>query len=419
MKPTRARYWVIFFAVTLAILSYIDRVAMSQAAKPISAELHLTKSQMGSVFGAFALAYAIFEVPSGWLGDFMGPRRVLVRIVLWWSSFTALTGTAWSLGSLRLIQLLFGAGEAGGFPNLTKAFSSWLPLSERARAQGLMWTFARWGGAFTPPLVIFTFHYMNWRHAFMCFGALGVIWSIFFYRWFRDNPADHPSVNEAERDLLKEVAANTTEHVAVPWLRILRNRSLWLLWLQYYCLSFGWYFYITWLPTYLQEYRHQTPAAASKYAILPLLCGGFGALFYGFAGAHIARILGSVTRARRTVSTCAFLCAAVLLTLSIRTAAVLPAMLLMGLASFSNDLDMTPSWSTCMDIGGKYAGTIAGSMNMMGNLAGFCAPWIGGIILDHTHGDWNEFLYVNVAMYLVGAVCWTFIDPVTQIDGNQ
>ena len=152
MKPTHARHWVIFFAVTLAILSYFDRVVMSQAAKPISAELHLTKSQMGSVFSAFALAYALFEVPSGWLGDFMGPRRVLVRIVLWWSSFTALTGAAWSLGSLRAIQLLFGAGEAGGFPNLTKAFSSWLPLNERSRAQGLMWTFGRWGGAFTPPL---------------------------------------------------------------------------------------------------------------------------------------------------------------------------------------------------------------------------------------------------------------------------
>ncbi len=416
MKPTRTRYWVIFFAVTLAILSYIDRVAMSQAARPISAELHLTKSQMGMVFSAFALAYAMFEIPSGWLGDWMGPRRVLVRIVLWWSAFTALTGAAWSLRSLWFIQLLFGAGEAGGFPNLTKAFSMWLPVNERSRAQGIMWTFARWGGAFTPPLVIFTLHRMSWRYAFPCFGALGIVWAFFFYRWFRDNPADHPSVNAEERALLAEVAANRTSHADVPWLRILRTRSLWLLWLQYYCLSFGWYFYITWLPTYLQEFRHQTPEAAARFAILPLLCGGFGALFFGLAGTHIARILGSVTRARRTVSTIAFLAAAGLLTLSIRTEAVLPAMLLMGLASFSNDLDMTPSWSTCMDIGGKYAGTIAGSMNMMGNLAGFTAPWIGGIILDRTHNDWNQFLYVNVIVYLLGALCWTFIDPVTPID---
>jgi len=418
VKPTRQRYWVIFFAVTLAILSYVDRVVMSQAAKPISAELHLTKTQMGSVFSAFALAYAIFEVPSGWLGDIMGPRRVLVRIVLWWSSFTALTGTAWSLGSLRVIQLMFGAGEAGGFPNLTKAFSSWLPMNERSRAQGFMWTFARWGGAFTPPLVIFTFHYMSWRYAFVCFGALGLVWAFFFHRWFRDKPADNPRVNEAERTLLAEVSQNASSHADVPWRKILRNHSLWFLWLQYFCLSFPWYFYITWLPTYLQEHRHQTPAAASKLAILPLLCGGFGALLCGFLMPRLARAMGSVTKSRRAVTTFAFLSAAGCLTLSIRTEAVLPAMLLMGLASFSNDLDMTPSWNTCMDVGGKYAGTIAGSMNMMGNLAGFAAPWIGGIILDHTHGDWNQFLYVNVAVYLVGATCWSFIDPVTPIDAE-
>jgi sugar phosphate permease len=416
VNPTRTRYWVIFFAVTLAILSYIDRVAISQAAKPISDELHLTKSQMGMVFSAFALSYALFEVPSGWLGDWMGPRRVLVRVVLWWSSFTALTGTAWSFRSLWLIRLFFGAGEAGCFPNLTKAFSIWLPLRERSRAQGFMWTFARWGGAFTPPLVILTFHHMSWRWAFVCFGALGLVWALFFHRWFRDKPSDNPSVNAAELALLAEVSDNVTEHVDVPWKKIIRNHSLWLLWIQYFCLSFPWYFYITWLPTYLQEYRHQSPEAASKLAILPLLFGGFGALICGLIMPRVSRRLGSLTMGRRTITTFGFLSAAGLLTLSIRTEATVPAMLLMGLASFANDLDIPPSWNTCMDVGGKYAGTIAGSMNMMGNLAGFAAPWIGGMILDRTHGDWNLFLYLNVAIYLVGAMCWSFIDPVTPID---
>jgi ACS family glucarate transporter-like MFS transporter len=416
VKATRARYWVIFFAVTLAILSYIDRVAISQAAKPISDELHLTKSQMGAVFSAFALSYALFEVPSGWLGDWMGPRRVLVRVVLWWSSFTALTGGAWNFRSLWMIRLLFGAGEAGCFPNLTKAFSTWLPLNERSRAQGFMWTFARWGGAFTPPLVILTFHHMSWRWAFVCFGSLGLVWAFFFHRWFRDRPADHPSVNAEERLLLAEVSQNASEHVDVPWKKILHNRSLWFLWIQYFCLSFPWYFYITWLPTYLQEYRHQSPEAAARLAILPLLFGGCGALVCGLVMPSLSRRLGSLTMGRRSITTFGFLSAAGLLTLSIRTENAMWAMVLMGLASFANDLDIPPSWNTCMDVGGKYAGTIAGSMNMMGNLAGFAAPWIGGRILDRTHGDWNLFLYLNVAVYLVGALCWTFIDPVTPIE---
>jgi len=353
VKPTHARHWVIFFAVTLAILSYFDRVVMSQAAKPISAELHLTKTQMGSVFSAFALAYAMFEVPSGWLGDFMGPRRVLVRIVLWWSTFTALTGAAWSLGSLRVIQLLFGAGEAGGFPNLTKAFSSWLPLNERSRAQGFMWTFGRWGGAFTPPIVLLALHHMSWRWAFVSFGSLGIVWTFFFHRWFRDRPEDHPSVNAGERELLKSVSANAARHGDVPWAKLLRHRSLWLIWVQYFCLSFPWYFYITWLPTYLQEYRHQTPEAASRLAILPLLFGGFGSLTCGLLVPRIAKSWGSMKRARRTIATFGFLAAALLLFLSTRIENALIGTLVLACASFANDLDMPPSWNTCMDMGGK------------------------------------------------------------------
>ena len=147
MRPTRTRHWVIFSAVTLAILSYIDRVAISKASGRISESLHLDETQMGMVFSAFALSYALFEVPSGWLGDWIGPRRVLVRVVLWWSAFTALTGAAWSFTSMWAVRFLFGAGEAGCFPNLTKAFTTWLPPKERVNAQGILWMSAvrlRW-----------------------------------------------------------------------------------------------------------------------------------------------------------------------------------------------------------------------------------------------------------------------------------
>ena len=172
-RPTHARYWVIFYAVTLAILSYINRVAISQAAPEIARDLKFTDVQMGKIFGAFALSYALFEVPSGWLGDWIGPRKVLLRIVLWWSAFTAITGAMWNFTSLWLARFFFGAGEAGGFPNLTKAFTTWLPKLEHVRAQGIMWTFARWGGAFTPVLVVWVLHFVNWRWAFVLFRRTG------------------------------------------------------------------------------------------------------------------------------------------------------------------------------------------------------------------------------------------------------
>ena len=202
-RPTQVRYWVIVFAVTLAIITYIDRVCISQAAPAITRDLGLSTVQMGYAFSAFGWAYALFEIPGGFLGDWMGPRKVLMRIVLWWSFFTAATGWAWNFVSLAVTRALFGAGEAGCFPNITKAFTTWLPQEERVRAQGIMWMSARWGGAFTPYLVYQTFQLMSWQHAFELFGALGVVWAIFFYRWYRDNPRDNPRVNAAELRLMR------------------------------------------------------------------------------------------------------------------------------------------------------------------------------------------------------------------------
>jgi MFS family permease len=419
MKPTRTRYWVIFSAVTLAILSYIDRVAISKASGRITESLHLTEPQMGMVFSAFALSYALFEVPSGWLGDLMGPRRVLVRVVLWWSAFTALTGAAWSFTSMWIVRFLFGAGEAGCFPNLTKAFSAWLPLHERSMAQGLMWSFARWGGAFTPLLVLFTYRYINWRWAFVVFGLLGVVWAFFFGRWFRDRPADHPSVNAAERELLRDVSGQAGGHGDVPWKKLMSSRSIWLLWAQYFCMSFPWYFYITWLTRYLEKGRHLSEGEAARLAVLPLLFGGFGSLVCGWLAPRLARAMGSVSLSRRCLTVTGMLGACACLLVSMHTENPFWAMIWMGLASFSNDLNMPPAWNTCMDIGGKYAGTVAGSMNMMGNLAGFAAPWIGGILLQRNNGDWSQFLYLMAGMYVLGALCWPFIDPVTPIDKDD
>jgi len=418
-QPTRTRYWVIVFAITLAILAYIDRVAISQAAIPISQDLGFTKTQMGAIFSAFAMSYAAFEIPGGWLGDWMGPRRVLMRIVLWWSFFTAATGWVFNFTSMWITRFLFGAGEAGCFPNLTKAFTVWLPSHERVRAQGIMWTFARWGGAFTPPLFAFLFAHMSWRQVFGVFGAIGLVWAFFFYRWFRDHPKDHPHVNAAELALLKESEDLGGGHADVPWGKLVSSRSVVLLWIQYFLLSYPWYFYITWLPTYLKEYRHLDQSVAAQYAILPLLFGGFGSLICGFISKHVADWTGSVRTARRGLATLGFASAAAFLYLCTTLENPLYAMLAMGMASFSNDLVMPGAWGACMDVGGKFAGTVSGSMNMMGNIAGILAPQIGGIILDRTGGDWNLFLYTMVGMYILGAFLWPFIDPVTPLKGAE
>src|ERR1700674_5723140 len=191
-RATKVRYLVVIFAVMLAVVQYLDRVAISSAAAvpAIRRDLGLSEVEMGWVFVAFGLAYAIFDIPGGYLGDWLGPRRVLLRVVLWWSFFTAATGWTWNLMSILVTRFLFGAGEAGCFPNLTKVFTTWLPPDERVRAQGVLWMSARWGGAFSPLVVTPVILWVGWRGAFGIFGSLGVIWAVFFYRWFRDNPMD-------------------------------------------------------------------------------------------------------------------------------------------------------------------------------------------------------------------------------------
>jgi ACS family glucarate transporter-like MFS transporter len=250
---TRARYTVVTFAVTLAIIQYIDRVCISQAAPSISHDLGLSKQQMGWVFSAFTLAYALFEIPSGYWGDRIGPRRVLLRIVMWWSLFTAATGWAWNLRSLFAVRFLFGAGEAGCFPNLTKAFSRWLPPQERVPVQAAMWMSARWGGAVTPLLVIFVLGFTHWRVAFLLFGLLGAGWAFVFASWFCDDPHQYRAVNAGEAALLPSGDAAIHDHFAVPWAELVRSRSVWLLCGQYFAASYGWYFFVTWFPTYLFE----------------------------------------------------------------------------------------------------------------------------------------------------------------------
>ncbi len=392
--PTRVRYWVIVFAVTLAVVTYIDRVCISQAAPLMSRDLKFTKEQMGYVFSAFTLAYALFEIPSGYLGDRFGARKVLMRIVVWWSFFTAATGWAWNFTAMVITRLMFGAGEAGCFPNLTKAFTAWLPAEERVNAQGILWMAARWGGAFTPLLVQQVLKLTTWRHAFEIFGAIGLVWAFIFFYWYRDNPRDNKNVNAAELKLIEASQHLATGHGNVPWGKFLRSKQVWLLCMQYFCLSYGWYFYITWLPTYLQEGRHLTLGNSAMLSTLPLFLGGCASFGCGFFYPLVNRWTGDVAKSRRVMAYIGFSGATGFLLLSSMMADATFAMIAMGLASFSNDLVMPGSWAACMDVGGKYAGTLSGTMNMMGNLGGGVSPIVIAYIRTHTNRHLAMTFYV-------------------------
>jgi MFS family permease len=397
----------------LAIVQYLDRVCISQAGPAISRDLGLSAVQMGWVFSVFTWAYALFEIPGGWMGDRMGPRRVLMRIVIWWSFFTAATGWVWNATSLIVTRTLFGAGEAGCFPNLTRIFTTWLPKDERERAQGALWLAARWSGAFTPLLVAYMLEIVSWRRAFEIFGAVGVVWAVAFYWWFRDDPRTHPSVNEAELALMP-TAAESAIGGHPPFSRIMANRSVILLSLQYACLSYGWYFYVTWLPTYLREARGTSVKFGALLASLPLLLGGIGNIVSAQIIPRLARSTGIIL-ARRIVAIIGFVGASASIFGFLQISDPLRAMLLLGLAGFFNDFVMPACWAGCMDIGGRFSGTVSGTMNMVGNIGGALSPLAIGYILTFTNNNWSLTFYVSSAIYLLGGLCWLFIDAHTPL----
>ncbi|MBN8625905.1 MAG: MFS transporter [Planctomycetes bacterium] len=416
--PTKARMIVLWFAVSLAIITYVDRVCISQAAPAMQADLGLTKMEMGYAFTAFGWAYALFEIPGGWLGDKIGPRKVLMRVVAMWSVFTIATGWAWNLLSLVVCRFLFGVGEAGCFPNLTKAFTLWFPAHERVKAQGIMWLSARWGGAFTPLLVGWMLAGgsgqaglgLHYKWVFLIFGGLGVVWAVLFYNWFRDHPHDHPSVNAAELEEIGETDRVGGGH-AMPWGKLVSSRTVWMLWFQYFFMSYAWYFYITWFPTYLKEqFTELTEMQRALLACVPLFFGGLGCFASGHIAGPLERRFGGRARSRRVVGIVGFGAAAVMMYVSTQLSMPVLSVCAVGLASFASDLTLPCSWGACMEVGGRYTGALAGSMNMVGNAGGAIAPMVVPIVLSLTGNNWTANMLLFAAAYLAGAICWAFID---------
>ena len=410
-QPSRAGRTVVAFGASLAVLAYIDRVAISQAAPLIARDLHFDKAKMGIVFSVFLLSYSLFEVPGAWYGDIVGARKALLRIVAAWSLFTALTGWAWGFASMVTIRFMFGVGEAGCFPVIAKSFREALPPESRTRAQSILWLAARWGGAFTPLLVVWVLRFVNWRMAFVVFGSLGVLWALWFAGAYPRDPLRSPQQGSKEGEAVRGTHS-------VPWGKLLRSRSVLLLSLQYFFVSFSWYFYLTWLPTYLQEHHKLSPAVGATYAVFPLFFCGIGSLFCGFASPTVNRWTGSVGRTRRIMAMTGFAGAGMCLAVATQMSSVNATMAMMSAACFFNDQIIPHSWAACMDIGGKAAASsVAGTMNVMGNLAGTASSLLGGLILEYSSGNWNLFILVLAGVYFLGLFCWPLIDSETPLEG--
>lgn len=441
--PTRARYGVMAFLLALAFLTYFDRFCITQAEGAIKADLGISDVEMGWVMGAFWLAYALFELPSGWMGDRFGARSTLARIVLAWSLFTALSGSATGFTSLFALRFLFGVGEAGAFPNMARIQSRWLPIASRPTAGGLLWLAARWGGAFSPLIVLWMMRGLDspafrsalaavpglgrfgdaaaWRLAFWASGLVGVVWVVGFWLWFRDHPADHRSVNAAELALITRGAPPEVKGHGMPraaWRRLLTCRSLWAMGVFYLCGSFGWSFFASWMPKFFQDVQRVPYERSPVMSAAPLFVGGLACLAGGVLTKWLVRRTGRkrLGRAALPMFGAAVAAAGMFCVPLCRTP--LQATVFLCVVSAAYDLGQASNWATIVDVGGRYAGASAGLINTVGNLGNAFQPVIGATIF--TAVGWDALFGVYAAAFLVAATMWLLIDPTrTFYEGSE
>jgi len=411
-EPTHARRSLLGLVFALAVITYLDRLCISAAMPQMAAEFNLTPDQKGWIFSAFTFAYAAFEIPSGWLGDRFSARMALTRIVLWWSAFTMLTGAAFGFWSLLIIRFLFGAGEAGAFPNIARAVSRWFPEREQGRAMSVSFVGLAAGSTMTAPVVLTLLQLQSWRLVFVEFGIIGALWCVAWRRWFRDLPEEHPAVNEAELKLIRAGRKDQEleESQRIPWKTLLTSANLAFICLMYFAYGYGLYFYITWLPTYLLEARGFSVGSTKWLAAAPWMVSAPAFWIGGWTTDWLARRTGNLKLARCGIGVFGYAASAVTLFAVARVEGNRTAALLLALALGFQTFTIGPAWAVCLDVGRKYAGIVTGCMNTVGNIGGAIAPLVVGYAVKSWR-SWTLPFYIMAAMFVFGVVMWLLLDP--------
>jgi MFS family permease len=408
------RHWVLVLLFFLSMITYIDRVCISVAGPTMQAELGLTPTMWGWVVGAFTLSYALFEIPAGAMGDRYGSRVTLSRIVLWWSAFTAATGAVSNFFLLLLTRFLFGMGEAGAYPNASLTVSRWFPTAQRARAASVVWGASRLGGALSPLLVVPIMVAYGWRAAFYIFGAVGVVWVVIWYWWFRDTPAQKAGTSAAElAEMAAENPAAEAGHHKLPWRRALRNRNFLTILLMYHTYCWGSYFYLSWLHTFLVKGRGMSQDEMKSLSTLPFLMGFCGNLLGGVLSDFLTRRYG-LRIGRRTVGAAGLFGSGLCMLVTAYTPDPFLAVVLLALGYGAMDCMLPVSWAVCLDVGKRYAGAVTGSMNMAGQFGSFISSIVFGMLVD-AYGSYDLPLKVFSIFLFVSAWLFTRIDPTQEL----
>ena len=409
-NTTRFRTRVLGLLCLLTIITYLDRVCISVAGPRIQEALSISPLRWGWVTGVFTIAYAIFEIPAGALGDRIGPRRVLTRIVLWWSVFTSLTGLVSSYYPLLLTRFLFGMGEAGAFPNISIAIARWFPVHERGRAFGFSLMATQFGGAIAPLLVVPIQIRYGWRASFYVFGILGVVWSAVWYWWFRDTPAEKPHISKVELHETHALQGNV--HRGLPWSIVLRSTNFWATIGVAFCYVYTLYFFQSWFHTFLVKARgfSENDLLLSSLPFLVAACANCAG---GLASHALVKRVG-LTWGRRSIGVAGLAIAGLCAIAVMFTQQRLATLILLSLVYAGITFQQPIMFAACLDIGGEFAGATVGAMNTAAQVGSFVSSLMFGFVVDH-YGNYDAPFIPMVVLLLIGAWLWVKVNPAKQL----
>ena len=398
-------------------IAYVDRVNISVAAPIMRKELGLTPTELGLIFSAFAYPYAAMQIVGGWLADRFGPRLVLAGLSLLWAMATILTGISWSVASLVGFRVLVGVGEGGAFPAATRAFTFWLPVRERGFAQGITHSFARLGGAVTPPIVLAIVARYGWRESFIVLGVASLAWTVVWVAFFRDTPGEHRWVTASERAEIEAGGGSARAAIGpTPWRQLVSR--MWLVTLVDFCYGWSLWVFLTWLPSYLSDARGFELDQIALMTTLPLLGGVVGDTLGGIVSDAIFRRTGNLRLARRTLLVVGLGGALVFMLPAIMTDRAIAAVFLLAAAFFFLELTNAVLWTLPLDIAGQYAGTAGGIMNTGFGVAGMVSPVVFGVLIERT-GRYELPFFISAGLLLVGVLCSLRIDPTSRVEAVQ
>jgi ACS family glucarate transporter-like MFS transporter len=401
------RYRILLFLFFLTFITYLDRICISLVGVRIKSEFSLTNEQFGWILASFSLAYAIFEIPSGVLGDRIGQRKVLIRIVLWWSLFTALTGLTTGFISLVIVRFLFGMGESGAFPNSGGVVARWFPVDETSR--GVSWfTFGSNAGAAVAPFIVVPIAVaFGWRAPFFVNALIGLLWVAVCIYWFRNHPSEMKGIPEDEKIYIEKNRRVQNHKQHFDWAKTLKNRSVWGLLISFYTTQWALYFFVAWMPVYLQEGRHFSESGMKMITSWLFVFGALSCLVAGFAIDWLVKRKG--LRIGRKISGVA---SVGIMALVFFIAAITPSNTVVAICFFVGNFFLWHSIvcavSVCVDIGGERAATLYGLMNFVGQVGAFFLAVTFGKIVDATH-NFNTPIHLIAALLVVGSLSWLLI----------